>query len=51
MDCFREKSVSGHSVTLGETIAVNSAEISGATAYEVSGMAAKSLSFTFNFIP
>ncbi|KAI9160683.1 hypothetical protein LWI28_010629 [Acer negundo] len=32
-----EKSVSGHSVTLGETIAVNSAEISGATAYEVSG--------------
>ncbi|KAL5757478.1 hypothetical protein ACOSP7_020089 [Xanthoceras sorbifolium] len=32
-----DKSVSGHSVTLQETIAVNSAEISGATAYEVSG--------------
>ncbi|KAJ0075970.1 hypothetical protein Patl1_33531 [Pistacia atlantica] len=37
MDCFRDKSVSGHSVTLRETIAVNSAEIDGATAYEVSG--------------
>ncbi|KAJ0007556.1 hypothetical protein Pint_28966 [Pistacia integerrima] len=34
---FRDKSVSGHSVTLRETIAVNSAEIHGATAYEVSG--------------
>ncbi|XP_044487053.1 5'-nucleotidase SurE-like [Mangifera indica] len=32
-----DKSVSGHSVTLQETIAVNSAEIKGATAYEVSG--------------
>ncbi|XP_044497748.1 5'-nucleotidase SurE-like isoform X3 [Mangifera indica] len=32
-----DKSVSGHSVTLQETIAVNSAEINGATAYEVSG--------------
>lgn len=39
MDYFRDKSVSGHSVTPRETIAVNSAEISGATAYEVSGMA------------
>ncbi|KAF3450590.1 hypothetical protein FNV43_RR06679 [Rhamnella rubrinervis] len=32
-----DKSVSGHSVTIRETIAVNSAEINGATAYEVSG--------------
>ncbi|XP_037497490.1 5'-nucleotidase SurE isoform X2 [Jatropha curcas] len=32
-----DKSVSGHSVTLRETIAVTSAEINGATAYEVSG--------------
>ncbi|XP_031252971.1 uncharacterized protein LOC116110900 [Pistacia vera] len=32
-----DKSLSGHSVTLRETIAVNSAEIAGATAYEVSG--------------
>ncbi|XP_021295150.1 uncharacterized protein LOC110424785 [Herrania umbratica] len=37
MDCFRDKSVSGHSVTLRETIAVTPAEIDGATAYEVSG--------------
>ncbi|GFZ08110.1 survival protein SurE-like phosphatase/nucleotidase [Actinidia rufa] len=32
-----DKSVSGHSVTLGETVAVSSAEIHGATAFEVSG--------------
>ncbi|KAJ7963200.1 5'-nucleotidase surE [Quillaja saponaria] len=32
-----DKSVSGHSLTLGETVAVSSAEITGATAYEVSG--------------
>ncbi|GLU14330.1 hypothetical protein SLE2022_309060 [Rubroshorea leprosula] len=32
-----DKSVSGHSVTLRETIAVTSAEINGATAFEVSG--------------
>lgn len=32
-----DKSLSGHSVTLRETIAVSSAEISGATAYEVAG--------------
>lgn len=32
-----DKSVSGHSVTFQETIAVNSAEIDGATAFEVSG--------------
>lgn len=30
--------MSGHSVTLQETVAVSSAEISGATAFEVSGM-------------
>ncbi|KAJ4717871.1 5'-nucleotidase SurE-like [Melia azedarach] len=32
-----DKSMSGHSVTLQETVAVNSAEINGAIAYEVSG--------------
>ncbi|XP_042492323.1 5'-nucleotidase SurE-like [Macadamia integrifolia] len=32
-----DKSVSGHSVTLRETLAVSSAEIGGATSYEVSG--------------
>ncbi|KAF2323565.1 hypothetical protein GH714_036132 [Hevea brasiliensis] len=32
-----DKSVSGHSVTLQETVAVTSADIKGATAYEVSG--------------
>ncbi|GLT73241.1 hypothetical protein SLA2020_451130 [Shorea laevis] len=32
-----DKSVSGHSVTLQETVAVSSAEINGATAFEVSG--------------
>lgn len=37
---FRDKSASGHSVTLTETVAVTSAEISGAVAYEVSGGAA-----------
>ena len=36
----RDKSVSGHSVTLRETVAVTSAEINGATAYEVSGIIA-----------
>ena len=35
---FRDKSLSGHSVTLRETVAVTPAEIKGATAYEVSGM-------------
>lgn len=34
----RDKSVSGHSVTLGENLSVSTAEISGATAYQVSGM-------------
>lgn len=32
--------MSGHSVTLQETVAVSSAEINGATAFEVSGMTA-----------
>ncbi|KAM7255525.1 hypothetical protein ACFE04_008423 [Oxalis oulophora] len=32
-----DKSVSGHSVTLEQTVAVNSTDISGATAFEVSG--------------
>ncbi|CAI0473361.1 unnamed protein product [Linum tenue] len=32
-----DKSASGHSVTLGETIAATSAQVSGATAYEISG--------------
>lgn len=32
-----EKSVSGHSVTFGETVAVSSVEMNGATAYEVLG--------------
>lgn len=36
--CFRDKSVSGHSVTLRETVEVSSAEIHGATAFEVSGI-------------
>lgn len=35
---FRDKSLSGHSVTLRETVAVTPAKIKGATAYEVSGM-------------
>ncbi|XP_027336705.1 uncharacterized protein LOC113850376 isoform X2 [Abrus precatorius] len=35
--CFRDKSVSGHSVTLRETVEASSAEISGAAAFEVSG--------------
>ncbi|KAH9607430.1 hypothetical protein KSS87_007520 [Heliosperma pusillum] len=32
-----DKSVAGHSVTFGETVVVASAEMNGATAYEVSG--------------
>ena len=34
----RDKSASGHSLTMRETISVSLAEIDGATAYEVSGM-------------
>lgn len=33
----RDKSASGHSVTVRETVAVTSAEFNGATAFEVSG--------------
>jgi len=36
--CFRDKSVSGHSLTLGETVEASSALIDGATAFEVSGL-------------
>ena len=36
---FRDKSVSGHSVTVRETVSVSSADINGATAFEVSGTA------------
>lgn len=32
-----DKSLSGHSLTFGETVSVNSADINGATAYEVLG--------------
>jgi len=35
---FRDKSVSGHSLTLGETVEASSALIDGATAFEVSGL-------------
>nr|POF05380.1 5'-nucleotidase sure [Quercus suber] len=34
---YGDKSVSGHSVTLQETVAVSSTEINGSTAFEVSG--------------
>jgi len=33
----RDRSVCGHSVTTGETLAVCSAQVGGANAYEVSG--------------
>lgn len=33
----RDRSVSGHSVTIRETLSACSVEFSGATAYEVSG--------------
>ncbi|WZZ33443.1 hypothetical protein YC2023_016844 [Brassica napus] len=36
-ECGRDKSVSSHSMTPGETIAASSADIKGATAFEVSG--------------
>lgn len=35
---IREKSHAGHSLTVGESVAVYSSEIEGATAYEVSGI-------------
>ncbi|XP_043721637.1 5'-nucleotidase SurE-like [Telopea speciosissima] len=43
-----DKSVSGHSVTLRETLAVSSAEIGGATAYEVSGTPADCVSLALS---
>lgn len=43
-----DKSVSGHSVTLRETVAVSSAEIEGATAYEVSGTPADCVSLALS---
>lgn len=47
----RDKSVSGHSVTLRETVAVNSAEIVGATAYEVSGRITSPIHFIMRCLP
>ncbi|XP_058073957.1 uncharacterized protein LOC131222778 [Magnolia sinica] len=43
-----DKSVSGHSVTLCETLAVSSAEINGATAFEVSGTPADCVSLALS---
>ncbi|PSR96918.1 5'-nucleotidase [Actinidia chinensis var. chinensis] len=43
-----DKSVSGHSVTLRETVAVSSAEINGATAFEVSGTPADCVSLALS---
>ncbi|KAF7124062.1 hypothetical protein RHSIM_Rhsim12G0207400 [Rhododendron simsii] len=43
-----DKSVSGHSVTLKETIAVSSTDINGATAYEVSGTPVDCVSLAFS---
>ncbi|KAL5728739.1 5'-nucleotidase [Ranunculus cassubicifolius] len=43
-----DRSVSGHSMTPSETLTVNSAEISGATAYEVSGTPADCVSLALS---
>ncbi|GFZ11741.1 survival protein SurE-like phosphatase/nucleotidase [Actinidia rufa] len=43
-----DKSVSGHSVTLRETVAVSSAEINDATAFEVSGTPADCVSLALS---
>ncbi|KAF8388801.1 hypothetical protein HHK36_025481 [Tetracentron sinense] len=43
-----DKSLSGHSVTLQETLAVCSTQISGATAYEVSGTTADCVSLSLS---
>ncbi|KAJ4708671.1 5'-nucleotidase SurE-like [Melia azedarach] len=43
-----DKSASGHSVTVRETLAVSSVEISGATAYEVSGTPADCVSLALS---
>lgn len=34
---LREKSLSGHSITLNQTVAATSADIKGATGFEISG--------------
>jgi len=34
---YSDKSASGHSLTVSETVEVTSTEVSGATAFEVSG--------------
>jgi len=44
----RDKSVSSHSVTLQEAIAVTSVEINGAIAYEVSGRSASYFSLVLH---
>uniref|UniRef100_A0A803MRP1 Survival protein SurE-like phosphatase/nucleotidase domain-containing protein n=1 Tax=Chenopodium quinoa TaxID=63459 RepID=A0A803MRP1_CHEQI len=43
-----DKSASGHSLTVRETVEVNSAEISGATAFEVSGTPADCVSLALS---
>ncbi|KAE8696395.1 hypothetical protein F3Y22_tig00110674pilonHSYRG00114 [Hibiscus syriacus] len=48
MDYSRDKSVSGHSVTVRETIIVTPSEIEGATAYEVSGTTADCVSLALS---
>ncbi|XP_050375805.1 uncharacterized protein LOC126793351 [Argentina anserina] len=43
-----DRSVAGHSVTVGETISVSSAQINGATAFEVSGTPADCVSLALS---
>ncbi|XP_077210641.1 uncharacterized protein LOC143846109 [Tasmannia lanceolata] len=43
-----DKSVSGHSITLGRTLEVSSAEVNGAMAYEVSGTPADCVSLALS---
>ncbi|KAL9691947.1 hypothetical protein QQ045_012375 [Rhodiola kirilowii] len=43
-----DKSLAGHSVTFGETVAVTSTEINGATAFEVSGTPADCVSLALS---
>uniref|UniRef100_A0A7N0RIM9 Survival protein SurE-like phosphatase/nucleotidase domain-containing protein n=1 Tax=Kalanchoe fedtschenkoi TaxID=63787 RepID=A0A7N0RIM9_KALFE len=43
-----DKSLSGHSVTFGETVAVTSTDINGATAFEVSGTPADCVSLALS---
>ncbi|CAI0419554.1 unnamed protein product [Linum tenue] len=44
-----DKSASGHSITQGETIAATSCQISGATAFEISGTPVDCVSLAFHF--